>query len=67
MLDTRGVHLDPTSQMFDLRHNVEVPINVPDGTRRLGVTPVVLKELLTIPQSGIVISNDFQQGVPVTT
>jgi hypothetical protein len=46
--------------MFDLRHNVEVPINIPDRARRLGVTPVVLEEPVTFVQSGIVISNDFQ-------
>lgn len=60
MLNARGVHLDPTSQMFDLRHNVEVPINIPNRTRRLGVTSIVLEELITFVQSGIIISNDFQ-------
>lgn len=60
MLDARGVHLDPFSQMFDLRHNVEVPINVSDRACCLGVTSIVLEELMTIVQSGIVISNDLQ-------
>lgn len=60
MLDARCVHLDPTSQMFHLRHNVEVPINVSDRTRCLGVTSIVPEELMAFVQSGIVISNDLQ-------
>lgn len=59
MLDARGVHLDPTSQAFDLGHDTQIPINVLDRAGRLGVTLIIFEELIAFFQSGIVISNDF--------
>lgn len=60
MLDARAVHLESTSKMFNLRHNADIPANVLDRTRCLGVTSIVIQELLAFPQSGIVITNDFE-------
>jgi hypothetical protein len=53
--------------MFDLRHNVEVPAYVSDRARCLSVTLIVLEEVLAFQQSDIVISNDFEQRILVTT
>ena len=60
MLDAGAVHLEPTSKMFHLRHDADVPANVLDGTRCLGVTPIVIQELTAFQQSRIVITNDFE-------
>jgi len=59
MLNARVMHLDSATQMLDLGHDIEVPIDVPHWACRMGVTPIVLEELLAFLKSGLVVANNF--------
>lgn len=60
VLNTCVVHLDPPSQMLNLGHDVDVPVNVPRRTGCLIISSVFYQELVAILQGLFVISNDFR-------
>ena len=59
MLDASVVHLDPTAQMVNLGHNIDVPVNVPRRTRCLGIPSVIPEYLLALLQRSLVVADNL--------
>jgi hypothetical protein len=47
--------------MINLRHNVDVPVDIPHRTGCLCISPVLLQELITFVQRVLVVADDFRE------
>lgn len=61
MLDASVVHLYPVAQIVHLRHDIEIPVNIPHRTSYLSISPIFLKEFITFVQGRLIIANDFRE------
>lgn len=59
MLNASGVHPYSTSEMVNLWHDVVVPFDIPQWTRRLAISSIPVQQLLTLLQRCLVITDDF--------